>query len=71
MPSNQVEKQVEFEIGQRTYRVAVNIFQGGPFREIDGYNSLQENVGIYTDQISGEKVFIAWNRIPVLRIGKP
>ena len=58
-------------MGQRTYRVAVKIFLGGPFREIDGYSSLQEQIGIYTDQISGETVFVAWNRIPLLRIGKP
>jgi hypothetical protein len=57
-------KQIEFEIGQRTYRVITSLRN---VYDVHGFNSLREDVGIYKDLISGEKLFVTWSLIPVLR----
>jgi hypothetical protein len=57
-------KQIEFEVGERTYRVRTALDNT---YDIHGLNSLTKKVSIETDLNSGEKIFISWNLIPVLR----
>jgi len=59
-----IRKQIEFEAGNRTYRVRSNLDNT---YDIHGFNSLTKKVSIETDMISGEKLFISWGLIPVLR----
>jgi hypothetical protein len=59
-----LEKHVEFEAGQRTYRIKVRL---NNTYDIHGFNALMQQVGIYEDLNSGEKVFVNWSVVPVLR----
>jgi hypothetical protein len=58
------KKQVEFEIDSRTYRIHVQL---DSIYDVHGFNSLRDEVGIYTDLNSNQKIFVAWGDIPVLR----
>lgn len=58
------KKQVEFEVNERTFRINVNL---NNTYDIHGFNSLRDQVGIYTDLNSDEKVFVTWSLIPVIR----
>jgi hypothetical protein len=57
-------KEIEFEIGQRTYRIIKSLDNS---YDIHGFNSLTSKVSIETDLNSGSAVFISWGQIPVLR----
>jgi hypothetical protein len=57
-------KQIEFEVGNRTYRVRTRLDNT---YDIHGFNALTKQVSIHTDLISGEKVFVNWSNIPALR----
>jgi hypothetical protein len=59
-----LKKQVEFEMGERTYRIRTTL--DNTF-DIHGFNSLRKKVSIETDLNSGEKLFVAWSEVPVLR----
>jgi hypothetical protein len=59
-----IKKQVEFDIQNRTFRINVQL---NNTYDVHGFNSLREQVGIYTDLNSEEKVFVSWGLIPVLR----
>jgi hypothetical protein len=62
-------KELEFEIGERTYRIrtevgnAVSNLNG----EIGNFKLLQGMIGIYEDLNSGDKVFVTWSLIPAIR----
>ena len=58
------KKQIEFEIGERTYRIRTRLDNA---YDIHGFNSLREDVAIYTDLNSGDKIFVTWSLIPVIR----
>ena len=58
------KKEIQFEIGERTYRVRTRLDN---IYDVYGFNSLRESVGIYTDLNSGDKIFVAWGDIPVIR----
>jgi hypothetical protein len=58
------KKQIEFEIGNRAYCVRTSLDNT---YDIHGFNSLAKKVSIETDLKSGEKLFISWGQIPVLR----
>ena len=58
------KKQLEFEIGERTYRVITRL--NNSF-DIHGFNALRDQVAIYDDLNSGGKVFVAWSLVPVIR----
>jgi len=58
------KKQIEFEIGERTYRIRTRLDN---VYDVRGFNSLREDVAIYTDLNSGEKIFVTWSLIPVIR----
>jgi hypothetical protein len=57
-------KQVEFDVGGRTYRIRIHLQN---VYDVHGFNSMREQVGIYDDLISGEQIFVAWEKVPVLR----
>ncbi len=59
-----LEKFVEFEIGERSYRIKLRL---GNSYDIHGFNALTQQVGIYDDLISGEKIFVNWSNVPVVR----
>lgn len=58
------KKHIEFDIGTRTYRVTTRL---NNTYDVHGFNALRDEVGIYTDVISGDKIFVAWSLLPVLR----
>jgi hypothetical protein len=58
------EKYVEFDLAQRTYRIKVRLDNT---YDIHGFNSLTQQVGIYEDLNSGDKVFVNWSAVPALR----
>lgn len=57
-------KQVEFDFAGRTYRIRTHLRNS---YDIHGFNGMRDEVGIYEDLISGEKIFVAWEKVPVLR----
>ncbi len=59
-----IRKQIEFEIGARTYRVQTSLDNT---YDIHGFNSLTKKVSIETDLNSGEQLFVSWGQIPVIR----
>lgn len=59
-----LEKFVEFEVGPRTYRVKLRL---GNSYDVHGFNALMQQVGIYDDLITGEKLFVNWSNIAVIR----
>jgi hypothetical protein len=59
-----LKKRVEFDANGRTYRIDVRL---NNTYDVHGFNALREQVGIFTDLISGEELFVAWSLIPVLR----
>jgi len=59
-----IRKQIEFEVGGRTYRVEHSLDNT---YDIHGFNSLTNQVSIETDLKTGEKLFVSWSQIPVLR----
>jgi hypothetical protein len=59
-----IRKQIEFEIGNRTYRVEHSLDNT---YDIHGFNSLSNKVSIETDLDTGESLFVNWSQIPVLR----
>jgi hypothetical protein len=59
-----LRKQIEFEIGNRTYRVEHSLDNT---YDIHGFNSLSNKVSIETDLNTGERLFVNWSQVPVLR----
>lgn len=59
-----LNKEIEFEIGNRTYRIAKAL---NNTYDIHGFNALTEQVSIDTDLNTGEKIFINWSNVAVLR----
>jgi hypothetical protein len=59
-----LEKEIEFDADGRTYRVVTRL---GNTYDIHGFNSLHGQVSIHTDLNTGDKIFVAWSGIPVLR----
>jgi hypothetical protein len=59
-----IRKQIEFEIGERTYRIRTSLDNT---YDIHGFNSLRNKVSIETDLNTGERLFISWDQIPVIR----
>ena len=55
---------VEFEIGGRTYRVEPSLYKWN----IYAISNLRENIVLTTDLISGDKIFVDWSSIPVMRL---
>lgn len=66
MTSDFQPMEIEFEVGPRSYRLVTDvwIFRDSP---VDGLNQLREQVGIYTDLNTGDKIFLSWSDIAVLR----
>lgn len=64
-----MEKELEFEVGQRTYRIRTEV--GNTISNMNGdvgnFKLLQGMIGIYDDLNSGDKVFVTWSLIPVIR----
>jgi hypothetical protein len=58
------KKQVEFDIGNRTYCIVTSLDNS---YDIHGFNSMNKKVSIHTDLNTGERIFVAWSNIPVLR----
>jgi hypothetical protein len=59
-----IRKQIEFEVGGRTYRVEHSLDNT---YDVHGFNSLAKKVSIETDLDTEEKLFVSWGQIPVLR----
>jgi len=59
-----IRKQIEFEIGNQTYRVEHSLDNA---YDIHGFNSLVNKVSIETDLNTGASLFVNWSHIPVLR----
>jgi hypothetical protein len=56
---------VEFDQSGRTYRVDLPLYQS---ENIHSLNLIRDKVTISTDTKTGEKIFIDWSQISVLRI---
>jgi hypothetical protein len=59
-----IRKQIEFEQGERSYRIVTSLDNT---YDIHGFNSLMQKVSIHTDLNTGEKVFVNWSNVGVLR----
>ncbi|MBK6873314.1 MAG: hypothetical protein IPG94_18620 [Kineosporiaceae bacterium] len=59
-----IRKEIEFEIGTRTYRVITSL---NNTYDIHGFNALTQKVSIHTDLNSKEKIFVNWSNVPVMR----
>ena len=59
-----LKKEIEFEDGNRTYRIAKSLDNT---YDIHGFNSLTQQVSIDTDLNTGEKIFVNWSNVAVLR----
>lgn len=59
-----IEKMIEFDVGQRTYRIQHRLNNS---YDIHGFNALRDQVSIHTDLISGEEIFVAWSQVSVIR----
>lgn len=59
-----LNKEVEFEVGNRTYRITKSLDNT---YDIHGFNSLTQQVSIDTDLNTGEKIFVNWSNVAVLR----
>jgi hypothetical protein len=59
-----LNKEIEFEIGNRTYRITTALDNT---YDIHGFNSLAKQVSINTDLNTGEKIFVNWSNVAVLR----
>jgi hypothetical protein len=55
---------VEFEQGGRTYQIETSYDSNN----IHSLNLLRDKVTISTDRLTGEKVFVAWEKISIMRI---
>lgn len=62
-------KELEFELGQRTYRIRTEVGNAisNTNGEISNFRLLLGTIGIYDDLNSGEKVFVTWSLIPAIR----
>jgi hypothetical protein len=56
-------KEIEFEVGQQSYRIVTDIFGDA----IYGFNNLTQQVTIHKDLNSGKQIFVNWGNIAVLR----
>jgi hypothetical protein len=56
--------QVEFEIAGRTYRVEPGLYKW----DIYAVSNLRENIVLTEDLLTGDKIFVAWSSIPVMRL---
>lgn len=59
-----LSKEIEFEVGERTYRIITSLDNT---YDIHGFNSLTQKVSIHEDLLTGEKIFVNWSNVPVLR----
>ena len=59
-----ITKEIEFEAGGRSYRVITSLDNT---YDIHGFNSLTEQVRIHTDLNTGERIFVQWKNVAVLR----
>jgi hypothetical protein len=59
-----IEKEIEFEAGDRSYRVVTKLDNT---YDIHGLNSLAQQVSIHTDLNTGERIFVNWGNVAVLR----
>jgi hypothetical protein len=59
-----IKKEIEFEVGDRTYRIIKSLSNT---YDIHGFNALNGQVSIQTDVLTGEKLFVTWSQIPLLR----
>lgn len=59
-----IKKQVEFEVDNRTYRVHVQL---NNIYDVHGFNALRDQVGVYTDLVTDQKIFVTWSLVPVIR----
>lgn len=59
-----LNKEIEFEVGNRTYRITTALDNT---YDIHGFNSLAQQVSINTDLNTGEKIFVNWSNVAVLR----
>jgi len=59
-----LEKELEFDAAGRTYRIRTRL---NNTYDIHGFNALNGQVGIYDDLNSGERIFVAWSQVPVIR----
>ena len=57
---------VEFEAGGRTYRVEDHVYEWNVY----ALNSRRDEVGTCIDVLTGDKIFVAWKEIPVVRLVK-
>jgi aspartyl aminopeptidase len=59
-----LKKEIEFDASNRTYRIVTSL---NNTYDIHGFNALNKQVSIHTDLNTGEKVFVTWSNIAVLR----
>jgi hypothetical protein len=59
-----LNKEVEFEVGNRTYRITKAL---DDTYLIHNLNSLTQQVSIDTDLNTGEKIFVNWSNVAILR----
>lgn len=57
-------KEIEFEVGTRTYRIITRLDNS---YDIHGFNSLMSKVTIHDDLLTGEKIFVNWSNVAVIR----
>jgi|GEM_PF-6500750 hypothetical protein len=57
---------VEFDAGGRTYRVEGHVYEWN----VHALNSKREKVGICTDVLTGDEIFVTWSEIAVVRLVK-
>jgi hypothetical protein len=59
-----IRKEIEFEAGNRSYRVVTNLTNT---YDIHGFNALTTSVSIHTDLNTGEQIFVNWANVAVMR----
>jgi hypothetical protein len=59
-----IRKEIEFEASGRSYRIVTNL---NNTYDIHGFNSLTTSVSIHTDLNTGEKIFVNWSNVAVMR----
>lgn len=57
-------KEIEFAVGNREFRIITSLDNT---YDIHGFNSLTQKVTIHDDLNSGDRIFVNWSNIPVLR----
>jgi hypothetical protein len=56
---------VEFDYQGRTYQVDLPRYDSN---NIHSLNLIRENLTLSTDVLTGEKIFVAWSQISIMRI---